>query len=562
MESTFLFQPTPHEEAIAFIRNKPVVSREVFDRLLPELKARAFTITGLEGANAAQAALNVRDRIADLPAGGDWDKIKEDIIGEISPWLVDENAPEDVRAEQERRAESRAEMLLRTHGFQAYQAANYEVLNRQRDVFPAWEYVTAGDDRVRDEHAALNGLIVPADSDFWRDHYPPWDWGCRCRVVGVSNSDLADAKKEDEDRQPEERAVVEGEALRKLNQGDLVLGPAFRRDAPDDLRRLAGTQMDVRSPSARATTKSERDAAFQWNPATLRLPLEALKERYDAETWKAFQNFAQAQSLDDKGTTVWQWLGGSPIFPPEAPPTPPPKEAPDTIEAALARLGLDKKVQWTEDDVRALISELRETAPAKAADVVSEILGDNAKGKFSAKSVTGAVQDFVNFLPGPLAKSLPKFSILLAQSLGNDLEGSYSDTAHVLKISKSAHAKGGMVKVRETIYHELMHWVHLHGPPEYRDAIKALYDQRTAGEPLVNVGYTNPLRKDKWWWNYAGTQYLTRDETNQTVGGLEVPTTHVELLANPAKLANMIKEKPNALIIENLRVILSVFFSK
>ena len=38
----------------------------------------------------------------------------------------------------------------------------------------------------RPQHLAWNGLTLPADSPFWRTHYPPNGWGCRCRVVGAS----------------------------------------------------------------------------------------------------------------------------------------------------------------------------------------------------------------------------------------------------------------------------------------------------------------------------------------------------------------------------------------
>ncbi len=38
----------------------------------------------------------------------------------------------------------------------------------------------------RPQHLAWNGLTLPADSPFWRTHYPPNGWGCRCRVIGAA----------------------------------------------------------------------------------------------------------------------------------------------------------------------------------------------------------------------------------------------------------------------------------------------------------------------------------------------------------------------------------------
>ncbi len=48
-------------------------------------------------------------------------------------------------------------------------------------------YQTAGDSRVRPEHAAWDNITRPADDDWWNTHYPPNGWLCRCLalVTGV-----------------------------------------------------------------------------------------------------------------------------------------------------------------------------------------------------------------------------------------------------------------------------------------------------------------------------------------------------------------------------------------
>lgn len=47
------------------------------------------------------------------------------------------------------------------------------------------QYRTAGDSRVRPEHAALNRTTLPASDPFWNEYYPPNGWRCRCTVVQV-----------------------------------------------------------------------------------------------------------------------------------------------------------------------------------------------------------------------------------------------------------------------------------------------------------------------------------------------------------------------------------------
>ena len=60
------------------------------------------------------------------------------------------------------------------------------------------QYRTAGDERVREAHAALDGVTLPPSDKFWNNYLPPNGWNCRCQVVQVlredypqSNSDKA-----------------------------------------------------------------------------------------------------------------------------------------------------------------------------------------------------------------------------------------------------------------------------------------------------------------------------------------------------------------------------------
>lgn len=48
------------------------------------------------------------------------------------------------------------------------------------------KYSTAGDERVRVSHAALDGIIQKKSSAFWLTHWPPLDWSCRCTAVPAS----------------------------------------------------------------------------------------------------------------------------------------------------------------------------------------------------------------------------------------------------------------------------------------------------------------------------------------------------------------------------------------
>lgn len=66
-------------------------------------------------------------------------------------------------------------------------AANWARYLDNADIFPNLKYFTAGDERVRESHRSLDGIIKPIHHPFWRKYYPPNDWGCRCYVEPTSD---------------------------------------------------------------------------------------------------------------------------------------------------------------------------------------------------------------------------------------------------------------------------------------------------------------------------------------------------------------------------------------
>ena len=59
----------------------------------------------------------------------------------------------------------------------ATMAAKWEGFMQDGDRYYL-QYRTAGDDKVRPEHAALNGVTLPIDDSFWSEYYPPNGWNC------------------------------------------------------------------------------------------------------------------------------------------------------------------------------------------------------------------------------------------------------------------------------------------------------------------------------------------------------------------------------------------------
>lgn len=79
-------------------------------------------------------------------------------------------------------------------------AEQWLAYEEEAEEMPYLTFSTVGDDRVRDSHAALNGITRPVNDAFWDRNYPPLDWGCRCDTVQTNDRAKVTNKKQAEGR--------------------------------------------------------------------------------------------------------------------------------------------------------------------------------------------------------------------------------------------------------------------------------------------------------------------------------------------------------------------------
>jgi SPP1 gp7 family putative phage head morphogenesis protein len=69
-----------------------------------------------------------------------------------------------------------------------YYSAGLADVSNDPEVFQflwGWEYLTVGDDRVREEHQGYDGVRLPKNHPFWNQNKPPNGWNCRCTIVEI-----------------------------------------------------------------------------------------------------------------------------------------------------------------------------------------------------------------------------------------------------------------------------------------------------------------------------------------------------------------------------------------
>lgn len=106
----------------------------------------------------------------------------------------------------------------------AQMAAKWDDFERDGDRYHL-QYRTAGDDRVRPEHAELDLITLPASDRFWSRYYPPNGWRCRCTAVQVRAGKYPESDPGESERRGEaattriDKNGINADAIFRFNPG-------------------------------------------------------------------------------------------------------------------------------------------------------------------------------------------------------------------------------------------------------------------------------------------------------------------------------------------------------
>lgn len=167
----------PDDRSAGIIGNLTPVTRAVFDGLTAAYRNDAFTLAGV---GDVRLITKIRDALAIAAKEGstaaDFQKAVRQLtteagITDLSKFTLD--------------------TAFQTAMQKAYSAGRLEQMREPHmlDALPYWQYWTVGDDRVRPEHAVLDGFVARAIDPVWRKIYPPSGFNCRCSVVPIREAE-------------------------------------------------------------------------------------------------------------------------------------------------------------------------------------------------------------------------------------------------------------------------------------------------------------------------------------------------------------------------------------
>jgi hypothetical protein len=264
------FKPTPNDEAIALIEGRAVVLSNVFYAMPHEIRARLFTVSGVDSTQVIQA---VRDQVAAIPAGQTWQKSQRNIRAALEPFLGEDGA------------KRRAEIILRVNAYQAFATANHREIMEDPDTTHC-RYVHGNCEVPTPSHLALDGIVLPKDDPFWYDHTGPWGHlGCVCTKIGLDDWQVARDAEADKDKQPDQKLVLTGQELEQLHGGKLVR-------------------------EGRSYSVFTAQDKYKWHPDYLLVSLRELKSKTQRQAWKQIEQIARS-TLFENGVSLWDWIGRS-----------------------------------------------------------------------------------------------------------------------------------------------------------------------------------------------------------------------------------------------------------
>lgn len=183
---------TPPADVLDYFRSKQLAPRFSWLDVFGQEHAHAFTVAKAVEADVLAAFRATIDSAITRGLG------YEDWVNELEPklrsagWWGPRTVTDPVTGETKRvdfSSPRRLQNIFWSNMRAARAAAQWDRAQQTKDVLPFFLYVRTTANEPREEHLQWAGIILPIDHPFWRTHFPPNGWGCKCAVRQIGRSE-------------------------------------------------------------------------------------------------------------------------------------------------------------------------------------------------------------------------------------------------------------------------------------------------------------------------------------------------------------------------------------
>jgi SPP1 gp7 family putative phage head morphogenesis protein len=284
----------PPTEALGYFRSKGLRPTFSYADMIGRANDQAFTVAKMLDVDLlAQVRDSLDSALANGTTFGQWRRELEPVL-RAAGWWGKGPMPDPITGQvvdAQLGSAWRLETIFRTNLQTAYAAGQWREIQAQADLAPFLMYDAVDDFRTREQHRAWDSKVLPVTSPWWRTHYPPNGWNCRCGVIQLDAEQVAAMGITPLADPPEDGAYTwtnprTGERVRVPNG----LDPGFDRNpgdmAIDNLRELLREKVAVLPPDMRAAVapvlRREFDTsteAGRWHAASFNAAPDWLREK-------------------------------------------------------------------------------------------------------------------------------------------------------------------------------------------------------------------------------------------------------------------------------------------
>lgn len=170
--------PVHFTEAIDYFRSKVNLPTNSWSDLMHQAHTRAFTVAGATSDALLADFREALDRA--ISAGGTLETFRADFDRIVAQhgWAYHGGR------------NWRSRLIFEINTRMAYSSGRWQQAQRLKATRPYGRYVDVHDARTRPEHYAWHDIILPIDHPWWKTHWPPNGWNCRCHAQTLSERDL------------------------------------------------------------------------------------------------------------------------------------------------------------------------------------------------------------------------------------------------------------------------------------------------------------------------------------------------------------------------------------